>query len=1051
MPDDSYLFPVSFAQRRLWFIDQLVPGNSFYNLHAAVPLRSAINAAAFERALNALVERHEALRTTFVVAGDEPMQRVAQAMPIEVPLVDLSALAADAREHRVAELAREEAQRPFDLTAGPLLRAMLLRLAPQDHVLLVTLHHIVSDGWSIGIFWRELTALYNAALLNRPSPLPELPIQYADFAVWQHEWLQGPALRAQLDHWRSRLAGAATLELPTDRPRPAVASYRGAQQRIALRAPLVARLRQLSQRQGTTLFMTVLAAYATLLARYSAQTDIIVGVPTAGRTRAELEPLIGFFVNTVVMRCKLDGDPAFEDLLQQVRQVALEAYSNQDLPFEKLVEDLQPDRDLSRNPLFQVTFQLLSAQPGAVAAAGGVPQVQRGSAAFDLSLNLWDGGDEISGHFEYSTDLFDAPTVARMARHFETLLDSIVAAPQRRIGELQLVDATECHRVQVEWNRTQADVPPQTVCALFEAQAARSPQRLALAAPGQTACYRQLEQQAAAIARQLCLQGVGPGDVVALCLSRGIALVASMLGVMKARAAYAPLDTAFPDERVHLLLDRCNARALLVDGAAAPRLAGRPEVLVQVDALPGDDASAAPPAAAAGPDDIAYVIFTSGSTGVPKGVEIPHRGLTNLVQWHLRKFDVTADDRASQVAGPAFDAFGWEVWPYLCAGASVHFVDDATRAAPTEMLGWLARERITIAFVPTPVAEPMLAAPMPAALALRALLTGGDRLHSPPPAGLPFVVHNNYGPTECSVVATSMALAPAGEQVPPIPPIGRAVANTTLFVLDAGRQPVPIGVWGELFIGGAGLARGYRGDPAQTADRFVNWRGTRLYRSGDIVRWRDDGTLEFRGRSDRQVKVRGHRIELGEIESALLHDERLHEAAVTLRDGGQLVAYIVPRAEPGDAPALARAVRAALAQRLPEHQVPAALVVLERLPLTANGKVDLRALPAPLSARSPEQVAQGPLEATIAQLMGEVLGREPVGRHDHFFADLGGHSLLATQLVSRVRSAFDIELPLRTIFVAPTAAALGEAVEQALVAQIEALSNEDAARLAAAA
>ncbi|MEF7612898.1 amino acid adenylation domain-containing protein [Aquincola sp. MAHUQ-54] len=1050
MADDAYMFPVSFAQRRLWFIDQLVPGNAFYNLHAAVPLKGPVDAAVLARALNALVERHEALRTTFVVAGDEPMQRVAESLHIELPAEDLAALALDARARRVAEAAQDEAQRPFDLAAGPLLRARLLRRAPGDQVLLVTLHHIVSDGWSMNVFWQELTALYNAFLLGRPSPLPELPIQYADYAVWQNEWLQGQALQAQLDYWRERLQGAPALDLPTDRPRPPVASYRGAQQPVRLRAPLAAQLRALGQRQGTTLFMTLLAAFATLLARSSGQTDVVVGVPTAGRTRAELEGLIGFFVNTLVMRCDLAGDPPFDALMQRVRQVALGAYANQDLPFEKLVEALQPDRDLSRNPLFQVTFQLLSTAPAAVAAAAGEPQAQRGSAAFDLSLNLWDGGGEVAGHFEYAADLFDATTVERMARRFETLLEDIVAAPQQPIGRLALMDAAERRRVLVDWNRTAADVPAATIDALFAAQADRAPERLALAAGGRQLGYGALERQAGAIARALRSRGVGRGDAVALCLPRGIELVAAMLGTMKAGAAYVPLDACAPDERLHLLLDRCEARALLVDAAAARRLAGRREPMLDSAALAFSEADAAPPpSAGTGPDDIACVIFTSGSTGVPKGVEVRHGGLANLVHWHLRAFGLHADDRTSQVAGPAFDAFGWEVWPSLCAGASVHFADDELRAAPRELLAWLARERISVGFVPTPVAEPMLAERMPAGLALRALLTGGDRLHRAPAPGLPFVVHNNYGPTECTVVATSMPLAPQGDDLPP--PIGRAIANTRLYVLDAQHRPVPVGVWGELHIGGAGVARGYRGDAAQTSERFVDWHGERVYASGDVVRWRDDGTLEFRGRSDRQVKVRGHRIELGEIESALRRDERVREAAVVLRDDGRLAAYVVAQdgAQTDDEAVFAKGVREALARRVPEHELPAAVVVLPALPLTANGKVDLRSLPAPAAAAGGSDEPRGPVEGTLAALMCEVLGRARVGRHDHFFADLGGHSLLATQLVSRVRGAFDVELPLRDFFGAPTVAALAEAVEEALVAQIDALSNEDAARLAA--
>ncbi|MDB6000043.1 MAG: Non-ribosomal peptide synthetase component [Rhizobacter sp.] len=1063
-PDDSFVFPVSFAQRRLWFIDQLVPGSTFYNLHAAVPLRTTLHAQAFERALNEMVRRHESLRTTFVVIDDEPMQRVLEALALAMPLTDLRGLDDGARRQAADEAGLSQAQQPFDLATGPLLRAQLLQLADQDFMLLLTMHHIVSDGWSMGVFWRELTALYNAFVLGRPSPLPELPIQYADFAVWQHEFLRGPALQTQMAYWRRQLEHLPTLDLPTDRPRPTLASYRGAQQRIVLGQALCARLRSLGQQQGTTLFMTLLAAFAALLSRYSAQDDIVVGVPTAGRTRSELEGLIGFFVNTLVMRCDVSGDPPFQDFLQRVKQVALGAYSNQDLPFEKLVEDLQPERDLSRNPLFQVTFQLLSTSasntPSNTWSDTAAPH-HRGGAAFDLSLNLWDSGGEVGGHFEYSTDLFDAATVARLAHHFEMLLQGIVAGWRRRVGELELVDAQERHRLLVDWNRTAEPFPDhQTLQGLVQAQAARKPDQLALVSGEHSVSYRTLDRRANALAHRLRELGVKAGDAVALCLPRGLGLVTAMLGVLKAGAAYAPLDAGSPDERLHLLLDRCEARAVVVDSGSAPRLQPRPEAVLDLDTIAWDTAEAdAPPPSNASAGDIACVIFTSGSTGVPKGVEVLQRGLVNLVHWHQRAFALTPQDRATQLAGAGFDACGWELWPCLCTGASVHVVDDTTRLSPAALLAWMAHERITIGFVPTPLAELLLREPMPAGLALRALLTGGDRLHRAPPDGLPFTLHNNYGPTEATVVATSTPLSPRADAVPPI---GRPIANTQLYVLDAAGRLAPIGVWGELFIGGAGLARGYRGDPDLTAQRFVDnpfasapQDSPRLYRSGDLVRTLADGSLAFRGRGDRQVKVRGHRVELGEIENTLLQHPQLREATVALRAGAQgdplLVAYIVPADDAPDAAVLARTARDFAAERLPDYQVPAAVVVLESLPLTANGKVDLRALPAPVlgDSQGADAAVQGPVEAALAQLFCEVLGRPQVGRHDHFFADLGGHSLLATQLTSRVRGAFDIDLPLRAFFAAPSVSALAAVVEETLIAQIELLSNEDAARLVA--
>lgn len=1061
MSNNSFMFPVSFAQRRLWFVDQLVPENAFYNLHSAVAIRTPLDCAALEHAINELVRRHESLRTTFVVIDDEPMQCVSEKLDIALPVVDLRKLNDAARRTAAEEATRQEAQQPFDLSTGPLIRTRLLRLANEEYLFVVTMHHIVSDGWSMGVFWRELSALYNAFALGRPSPLPELPIQYADFAVWQHDWLRGPALQSQIDYWRGQLDQLPTLDLPTDRPRPPVATYRGAQHPVILRADLYAQLRSLSQRHETTLFMTLMASFATLLSRYSGQTDIVIGVPTAGRTRSELEGLIGFFVNTLVMRCDLSGDPAFDDLLQRIRQVALGAYSNQDLPFEKLVEELQPERDLSRNPLFQVTFQLLASTAPAAAWGDAPTPVHRGSAAFDLSLNLWDNGTEIRGHIEYGTDLFDAETIARMGTHFDILLRDIVGNERQALSAFELIDERERRLLLVEWNRTEAELPEGfTLLAAFEAQAARTPNRVALICNGATLSYRALDRRANALARRLKQHGVTPGDAVAICLPRGLELVTAMLAAWKTGAGYMPLDLAFPDERLRMLLDRSDARAIVVNEDSAARVQHAHAKFVELAGM--GEADALPPAAMAA-GALACVLFTSGSTGVPKGAEITHGGLLNIVQWHQREFAVSAEDRASQLAGASFDACGWELWPYLTVGACVVVVDDDTRASPRALIDWMARERITIGFVPTPLVELLVQESMPTNLSLRALVTGGDRLHCAPPAGLPFTLYNNYGPTETTIISTSTPVPP---ETVGAPSIGRPIANTWLYVLDSTRRPVPIGVYGELYIGGVGVTRGYRGDPERTAQQYIDNPfatspiNARLYRSGDIVRYRRDGYLEFRGRIDRQVKIRGNRVELGEIECTLLLHPSVKKAAVAWRPSERgehvLVAYVVPvdaaDADGEAAAALTKALRNFVAMHLPTYAVPASMVMRENLPVTSNGKIDLRALPmptlAPGTAATGEAMLQGEVETSIAGVFCEVLSCEPVGRNDHFFADLGGHSLLATQLLSRVRNMYDIDLPLRAFFGAPTVAALARLVEDALIEQIDKLSNEDAARLA---
>ncbi|MBA2448198.1 MAG: amino acid adenylation domain-containing protein [Chloroflexi bacterium] len=1036
--------PLSFAQQRLWFLDQLVPGEPFYNLASALCLSGKLEVAALERSFSEITRRHETLRTTFHPIESRPVQVIAPATPLTLPVVDLSRLPETERDVAAVRLAQEEARRPFDLARGPLLRATLLRLGAEEHVLLLTLHHIASDDWSKGVLNRELAALYEAYAVGRPSPLPEPAIQYADFAVWQRERLRGEALEAQLAYWKRQLAGLPELDLPAARPRPPVQSFRGDRHSLLLPEALSEALKALSRREGATLFMTLLAAFQTLLARYTGQDDVVVGSPIAGRNRVEIEPLIGFFVNTLVLRTDLSGDPTFRELLARVRNVALGAYGHQELPFEQLVEALQPERDLSRNPLFQVTFVLQNtpSRPLQLRSLAVRPMVVDGAMEkFDLTLSMRETEQGLEGSLRYSTDLFDGPTIARMAGHLRILLEGIVADPDRRLSELPLLTEPEHYQMLVQWNATATEYPSdRCIHELFEAQAARTPDAVAVVFEDRQLTYRELDAHANRLAHHLRGRGVGPEVPVGICVERSLEMVIGLLGILKAGGGYLPLDPTYPTERLAFMLDDARAPVVVTHGRLLEALSDRPARVVCLDTDRDRIAreSDGNPISGATAANLAYIIYTSGSTGRPKGVEIRHDSVLNLVAWHQRVYGVTPADRATQLAGPAFDASVWEVWPYLTAGASIHLPDEMTRTSPPKLLEWLAARGITLCFLPTPLAEAVLEGPWPTGLALRALLTGGDQLRRRPREGLPFSVVNHYGPTECTVVTTWGPVSADSETGAP-PPIGRPIANTRVYVLDRQLQPVPVGVPGELHIGGDGLAQGYLHRPELTAERFVSdpfggEPGARLYKTGDLARYCPDGSLEFLGRLDDQVKIRGFRVEPGEVEVVLGQHPAVREAVVLAREdqrGDQrLVAYVVAVQDSTPTPT---DLRGFLRAKLPEYMVPAAFVPLAALPLTPNGKVDRRALPAP--DRSGPELDSGfvpartPVEATLARMWAEILGLDRVGIHDDFFA-LGGHSLLATQLVSRVRDAFRVDLPLRRLFETPTIAGLAEGIER---------------------
>jgi amino acid adenylation domain-containing protein len=988
--------PLSSAQERLWFLDRLAPGSPVYNVSREIRLHGPLDTpaiTALSGALAAIVERHEALRTVFGEAGEGPVQVILPAAPVRMPVVDLSGLPHPLRRAEARRIAADTARLPFDLRRDSMLRALLIRLEAEQHALRLDVHHVATDGWSMGVLLRELEALYRG---EEPSALP---VQYADYAVWQRRWLKREGA-AQLAAWRERLAGLPpALELPGDRPRPAVQGLDGALERLALPADLAPRLEELARREGATPFMALLAGFQVWLHRITGRDDLAVGVPSANRGRPEIERLIGFFVNSLVMRVDLSGDPAFSEALARVREAALFAYAHPDLPFEKLVAELAPERDLSRTPVFQVVFSMQDLPPRLEPGGGlrgELAEVHTGTAKFDLWLQVDRDASSWSLRAEYATGLFDAATVRLWLGHLRVLLEGIAAHPESRLSDLPLLTPEECEQLVV-WNRTSAEIPAEPVHRLFRRWAERAPAALAISWEGGSLTYGELAGRVDRLAEELRQQGVGPETVVALCLERSPELVTWALAVLEAGGAYLPIDPAQPAERREWILRDSGA---VLHGHTDEH--GRTRTNTD------------------GASDLAYVIYTSGSTGTPKGTELRHRGLSSLIAWHRRTYGLGPADRTALLAGPGFDASVWETWAPLTSGASLHIPPPDTVLSPPALLGWMAERGITVAFLPTPLAEAVLAEPLPEGLALRALLTGGDRLRRRPAPGLPFAVVNHYGPTEATVVATAGAVGAEGERAPDI---GRPVANTRIYLLDRALRPVPVGVAGEICLAGEGLARGYRGRPELTAERFVPdpfGEGRRLYRTGDLARWLPSGAIEFVGRVDHQVKIRGHRIELGEIEAALARHPAVRAAAVLALDG-RLVAYVAGQ----DAE-----LRSFLAGLLPDAMVPAAWVFLDALPLSPNGKVDRRALAAisPVRAEEKAEPPRPGLETELAAVWADLFGVSP-GRQDDFFA-LGGHSLLAARLAFRVRERFGVELSLRAVFEAPTLAALAARIRE---------------------
>ena len=928
--------PLSLAQQRLWFFDQLVPNNPFYNIPAVMRLTGSLNLRALEQTFNEIVRRHQALRTNFVTVEGEPIQKIAPTLTLSLPLIDLRNSPQPEREIAAKKITVQEAQKPFNLATDSLIKVTLLQLDQQEYFLIINLHHIVSDGWSIGVLIREIEALYTAFVKNKPSPLPELPIQYTDFAYWQRQWLEQVGqngyspLQIQLAYWRQQLDGISALNLPLDRSLTAVQTYRGGRERLQISRNLSQQLEALSQQEGVTLFMTLLAAFKTLLYHYTHQEDITVGSPIANRNRSEIEGLIGFFVNSLVMRTNLSGNPTFRELLGRVKEVALGAYAHQDLPFEKLVEELEPERILDQNPLFQVAFALQNSPTKTIELPGLTlhpEQLDTQTTRFDLEFHLWEPGsgndlwvdtsEGISGLVVYRTDLFEAATITRLLKHFQTLLENIVAHPERRIQDLDILTAVEQHQLLVEWNHNFREYPQnQCIHQLFEAQVEQTPNAIALSFEDVetrqiiSLSYQELNIRSNQLAHYLKTLGVGAETLVGICLDRSLEMIIGMLGILKMGGAYVPLDPNYPQERLNWMLEDTQASILLTQQRWIPRLktAKSRVICLEKDWEAISKESKTNPNSSITVNNRAYVIYTSGSTGTPKGVEIEHGGLLNLVFWHQKAFEISPGDRVTQVSSVAFDAYGWEIWPYLAAGASIYIPDEETRRSPEKLQDYLISKEITVSFIPTVFVEKFVSLNWQQNICLRLVLTGGDKLNQCSVPSLPFKIVNNYGPTENTVVTTSGEI-PVKEKPDTLPTIGRPIANTQVYVLDQNLKPVSVGVPGELYISGKGLARGYLNRPDLTAEKFIpnpfksltdntskslNSKLERLYKTGDLVRYLAGGNLEFLGRIDDQIKLRGYRIELGEIEALLSQHPAVRQAVVIPREvESRLVAYVV--------------------------------------------------------------------------------------------------------------------------------------------------------------
>jgi amino acid adenylation domain-containing protein len=1033
---------LSFAQQRLWLIVQLQGASASYNMPMVLALNGNLNLDALRSSLAYLLNRHASLRMYFPIVAGQPQVAIHNLAEIEaLTVLDWQHLNEHPHSPAVRRLIDTEIQTPFDLNTGPLFTAKLLQLPDRKYVLLINMHHIVSDGWSMGVFVRELRQAYPDFAQNHIPNLAPLPIQYTDYATWQRNWLQGEVLTTQINYWKQQLQAAPSLlELPTDYPRPALQSYRGAHYRYSLPPDLTVAIKTLSQQQGASLFMTLLAAFSILLARYSRQQDLCIGSPIANRTQSQTEGLIGFFVNTLILRNHINPDRSFSELLHQTRQTCLDAYAHQDIPFEHLVEQLQPERSMSHNPLFQVMFALENNQSPDLS----LPELEiewlpltYPFAKFDLTLLVMESDRQLDLTWEYATDLFEQSTIQRMAAHFEILLRGIVDRPHQPIHTLPLMTAAERQQLQ-HWNQTDTDYPLDlTLVDLFELKVAQNPHHLAVVFEAQSLTYYQLNQQANQLAHYLIQHHqIQPDTLIGICVERSVETIVGMLGILKAGAAYVPIDPNYPQERMQWILQDSSTSVLLTQSCLTEKLPlNQLENHCQAICFDRTDFAESlitNPSSQSKPDRLAYVIYTSGSTGQPKGVTIEHRGLTNLTLEIGKVLQIQTHSRLLQFASVSFDASIWEIAPTLAAGACLYLAKSETLLPSEDFVNFLADRQISHMTLSPSVLSILPPATLPD---LQTIVVAGEAC----PAELVTKwaqrrrFFNGYGPTEATVCASIAVCELNGKK----PSIGKPLPNIRIYILDGNNQILPPGIPGELCIAGVGLARGYLHRPDLTAAKFIEVelfdKTERIYKTGDLARWRDDGNLEYLGRIDEQVKLRGFRIELGEIESLLLQHPLVEEAVVILHKterNQSLIAYVT-----GISDGLSTQLKNQLKSHLPDYMIPSQIVGLDRLPVTPNGKIDRQALPAPPSAIDGLYTApRNELEQQLAQAWADVLDRQQIGIHDNFF-DLGGHSLLAIELLDRIQQTFEQKLALSSLFQHPTIAQLAEQLENIEVQQ----------------
>lgn len=1040
--------PLSFSQKRLWFIDQLYHGSSFYNIPIAFHIKGQLNITALGQSLNTILKRHEIWRTTFKLINGEPVQEIAPDLNWDLPIINLEHLSNQNWESEVKQFAAKEVTKPFNLAKGLLVRATLLHLNEEEHVLLVTMHHIITDGWSCGVFLRELSTLYAAFSTNQPSPLPELPIQYADFAIWQRDRIQGEFLATKLKYWKQQLSGELpVLQLPADRPRPSVTTFAYAKQYFTFSTTLTNELKQLSKREDATLFMSLLAAFNILLYRYTHQEDILIGSPIANRNRAELEGMLGLFVNTLVLRNNLTGNPTFRELLHRVRQVTLDAYAHQDLPFEMLVEELQPERNLSQNPLYEVMF-VLQNTPKNVQEVSGLTlrtlDFDSGTSQLDIFLSMFESQEELTGCLEYNTDIFDATTISQFINNYQTLLENILANPEQRICELSLLTPAEQEQLLFNFNQTSAEYKNLSLNQVFEQQVELTPDSIALIHESEKVTYSQLNHQANQLANYLQKHGVTKETLVGICLERSIDMVVGILAILKAGGTYIPLDPSYPVERLNFMLLDSQVSILISQQKILEKLSLSSSKIVCLDIQKDEIAQQNPenPINISKPEHLAYIIYTSGSTGTPKGVLGTHRGTVNGLHWLWKTYPFSPEEVCCQKTAISFVDSVWEIFAPLLQGIPTVIISNVTLLDPQLFVEALAHHKVTrIILVPSFLRLLLdnyhhLTKKLSQ---LKLWITSGEALSINLAKTfrefMPFAkLINLYGSSEVSANATYYDTTLLQDQANSVP-IGRPIDNTQAYVLNQNLQPTPVGVFGELYIGGDGLARGYLHRPELNQERFIDnpfIPGTKLYKTGDLVRYLSDGNLEYLGRHDEQVKIRGFRVELSEIAAVITQHPDVQDSVVIAvndaEENQRLIAYVVT-----DKQHIATQLLPYLQQKLPSYMLPSAFVVLDALPLTPNGKVDKRSLPTDEVIRpNTGKTLIAPrnfTELSLVKLWENLLNTSSIGVTDNFF-NLGGHSFLAVRLMAQIQDRFGHNLSLSTLFENPTIEKLAAIVSQ---------------------